>query len=168
MEDKANESKGLPYGVKLRCGNFFVEKVSRALSKREAREAKQELLKSLPKGFKGGQRASLPVIRVSDIAGVWRIEWAVSTSMYHVIDGFDNDGESITDATCNRLMTMLFCDTTVLGDSEYVRDRVTALNAFMGRIQAPEVSDEEEAKTLELLNAIDTLENGDDEREEGE
>lgn len=158
--------KGLPFGKKLRCGNFFVEKVSRALSKQEAKSLKKEWLSKMPKGYKGAQRASLPVIRCFDIGGVWRIEWGIASAMFHIFDNFDWDffdgGYFIKDETCNRLLTMLFCDTTVLGDREYVEARVKAMNDFVGRVKAPEVSDGEEQDTLEALKALQAVKEIDD------
>lgn len=158
-----NKAKCIPFGVKLRCGNFYVEKVSRALSKRDAMLLRKEFLSKMPKGYKGAQRASMPVIRVGDIAGVWRIEYGVSSAMYHIFDAFDYDDNGfVTDEACSRLLTMLFCDTTVLGDSQYFADRVKALNEFSMRVKAVEVSDEEEEKTFELLKALDTVEHGEE------
>lgn len=161
-----NQQKGLPFGKKLRCGNFFVEKVSRALSKSEAKALKKELLAKMPKGYKGAQRASLPVIRCSDIAGVWRIEWGVSSAMFHVFDNFEwvyfNGDYVIKDETCKRLLTMLFCDTTVLGDKEYVEARVKAMNDFINRVKINETDDEEEKNTLEVLKALQTVKEASD------
>lgn len=164
MEDKT--SNGLPFGKRLRCGNFYVEKVSRALGKKDAKAVRDEFLKGMPKGYKGAQRASMPVIRVGDIAGMWRIEYAFASAMFHVIDAFDHDGVSITDDTCYRLLTMLFCDTTVLGDEAYMKDRVKALNKFSLRIKAPDVDGRDEESLLEAMKAIDAIEHGDDFTEE--
>lgn len=161
-----NQQKGLPFGKKLRCGNFFVEKVSRALNKSEAKALKKELLAKMPKGFKGAQRASLPVIRCSDIAGVWRIEWGISSAMFHVFDNFEwvyfNGDYVIKDETCKRLLTMLFCDTTVLGDKEYVEARVKAMNGFIERVKINEIDESEEEKTLEVLKALQTVKEASD------
>lgn len=164
---KASNVKGLPFGKRLRCGNFYVEKIGRALSKADMRKLRE----SLPKGLKGGQRTAMPVIRVSDLQGMWRVEYAVSATMFHIFDSFTwdfFDGEYfIKDDTCKRLVTMLFCDTTVVGDMEYVNARVKALNEFTARVKAPDVSDEEDSKIVETLKALDIIDNGDGEGEEG-
>ena len=156
--------RGLPYGVRFRCGNFWVEKASRALSKKEAKEVRAEFLKGvpgLPKGYKGAQRASMPVIRCGDIGGLWRIEWAVSSVMFHIFDSFEferkEDGDFIGDMTCYRLLNLMFCDTTVLGDGGYMGDKVKALNAYLGRIQAPEASEKDEERALEHMKAFANL-----------
>lgn len=158
---ESNE-KGLPYGRRLKCGNFFVEKIGRALSKADMKA----LRASMPEAFRGRQRTSMPVIRVSDIRGMWRVEYAVASAMFHVFDSFGwgcFDGECyITDETCRRLITMLFCDTTVLGDAEYIGERVKALNAFTMRVKAPEVDDEDDERTLEALKAMDIINSGGD------
>lgn len=166
MENKASNVKGLPFGKRLRCGNFYVEKISRALSKADMKK----LRKDMPV-FKDRQRTAMPVIRVSDLQGMWRVEYAVSATMFHIFDNYAwdyYDGEYyITDDTCKRLVTMLFCDTTVVGDMEYVNARVKALNEFTMRVKAPEVSDEEDEKIVETLKALDIIDNGDGEGETG-
>ena len=150
----------------MRCHNFVVEKVGRALNKADMKRLRAEMMPNMPKGYKGSQRVSMPVIRVSDLQGMWRIEYAVSATMFHIFDSFEwtyFDGEYvITDETCHRLLTMMFCDTTVVGDAEYMSDRVKALNAFTARVKAPEVSDEEDSKTLEAMKAVNIIENGDE------
>jgi len=165
-DNKANNVKNLPYGKKMRCHNFVVEKVGRALNKADMKRLRAEMMPNMPKGYKGSQRVSMPVIRVSDLQGMWRIEYAVSATMFHIFDSFEwtyFDGEYvITDETCHRLLTMMFCDTTVVGDAEYMSDRVKALNAFTARVKAPEVSDEEDSKTLEAMKAVNIIENGDE------
>lgn len=167
MENRASDVKGLPFGKRLRCGNFFVEKVSRALSKADMRALRDDMPM-----YKGRQRTAMPVIRVSDIQGMWRIEYAVASTMFHIFDSFEWDyfdgAYFIKDDTCKRLITMLFCDTTVLGDAEYVNDRVKALNEFTLRVKAPEVSDEEDEKIVESLKALDIIDNGDGEGKEAE
>lgn len=163
--NKASNVKGLPYGKRLRCGNFYVEKVSRALSKAEMKALRSELPM-----YKGRQRTAMPVIRVSDLQGMWRIEYAVASAMFHIFDSFEWDyfdgAYFIKDETCKRLVTMLFCDTTVLGDAEYVNARVKALNEFTMRVKAPEVSDEDDEKIVESLKALDIIEHGDESGEE--
>lgn len=162
---ETNKAKGLPFGKRLRCGNFYVEKVSRALSKAEMKALRDELPM-----YKGRQRTAMPVIRVSDLQGMWRIEYAVASAMFHIFDSFAWDffdgAYFITDDTCKRLVTMLFCDTTVLGDAEYVSDRVKALNGFTARVKAPEISDEDDERIVETLKALDVIEHGDEGREE--
>lgn len=173
MDNKASNVKGIPFGKRLRCGNFYVEKVSRALSKADMKALRAEMVSRMPKGYKCGQRASMPVIRVCDMQGMWRVEYSVASAMFHVFDAFEwdcFDGECfIKDDTCKRLITMLFCDTTVLGDAEYVQDRVKALNGFTQRVKAPYVDDDADNGTLEVLQALDMLKNddGDGQRKEG-
>lgn len=161
MDNKASNGKGLPFGRKLRCGNFCVEKISRALSKADMKALRAEMPQ-----YKGLQRTAMPVIRVSDLQGMWRIEYAVASTMFHIFDSFEWDyfdgAYFIKDETCKRLITMLFCDTTVLGDAEYIDARVKALNEFSSRVKAPEVSDEEDEKIVESLKAMDIIEHGDE------
>lgn len=161
MDNKASNVKGLPFGKRLRCGNFCVEKIGRALSKADMKALRAEMPQ-----YKGMQRTSMPVIRVSDLQGMWRIEYAVASTMFHIFDSFEWDffdgAYFIKDETCKRLITMLFCDTTVLGDEEYIDARVKALNEFSSRVKAPEVSDEEDEKIVESLKAMDIIEHGDE------
>lgn len=154
--NRASNVKSLPFGKRMRCGNFYVEKVGRALSKADMKRLRAEM-----PVFKGRQRTSMPVIRVSDINGVWRVEYAVASTMFHIFDAFEWDffdgAYFIKDETCKRLVTMLYCDATVVGDAEYVNARVKALNEFTMRAKAPEVSEEEDEKTLEALKAMDVI-----------
>lgn len=165
-------TKYLPYGKKMRCHNFYVEKVGRALNKADMKRLRAEMMPNMPKGYKGSQRTSMPVIRVSDLQGMWRIEYAVSATMFHIFDAFEwafiNGEYVITDETCYRLLTMLYCDTTIVGDEEYIGDRVKALNAFTARVKAHDVSDEEDEKIVESLKALNIVDNGDEDGEESQ
>lgn len=63
----------------------------------------------------------------------------------HEYNLFDDGGE----ATLRSLATMLYMDTAVLGDGQYLEDKGKALMAFMGRQKAPEISKEDDDKILD-------------------
>lgn len=127
---------GIPFGVRLRCGNFYIQKFSRGLSKNELYALRKDLV--LPKGTRlPSVRGTLPFIRMATISGSWRMEWACTMRMFSILDSLEVvDGALSPSALVelNGLISMLYTETTVLGDDDFLRDRVKAMNDYLLRI----------------------------------
>lgn len=72
----------IPFGKKVWCGNFYVLKRTRVLSKKEMKELRGELLPELG-------RAGLPYIEIGSLSQDWRIEFSAGTGAFARIDGVD-------------------------------------------------------------------------------
>lgn len=120
----------MDFGKKYRFGNFEVLKVSKSLSRNEVREIR----KNYPEdALRVLDRGTLPYIRVSDISRTWAVEYGVTCSMFGALDGISDEISDDERLFVHNFLSMLYADTTVLGDAEYVKDRLSALDAFMKR-----------------------------------
>ena len=147
-----DEIKKMEFGKKYGVGNFVVFKINKALRKSEVAMLRNQM--GIPEDMrKHLQRASLPYIKVEAISGVWAVEFCCNTSMFHMIDEMlgENTEEYVT--TLHHIFNMWFMDTTVPGDKEYQEAKALALKGFMERCKAKEVSDEEDKKILDDLQA---------------
>ena len=145
------ERKEMDFGKKYRAGNFQCYKTTRSLSKREV-AGLRNAVNMPPDVRKHLNRGGLPYITVQTIGGGWSISFVCGSTMYRFIEYEITNGESGIHALGN-LFTMMYSDTTILGDSQYSNDKAVAIKAFMERQKAVCVSDEENDKELETLKA---------------
>ncbi len=146
------EKKVMPYGKRHQVGSYSVIKINRVLRKEDVAALRTQM--GIPEeDRKKLRRAQLPYIKVSASSGIWAIEFCCNTSVYHMIDALLGEGGERNEAALAHLFNRWFMDTTVPGDSEYQEAKAEALNAFMSRIKAAEVSQEEDDATLEQLEA---------------
>lgn len=156
------ERKTLEFGRKYRVGNFIVLKINRVLRKSEVAELRTQLGIPMEERRKL-QRAQLPYIKVEAVSGVWSVYFCCNTMMYRFIDSLlpiafeaEENGEkpeanSVADFA--HMFNNMYMDTVVLGDSIYHQDKANAIKAFIERQKAVELSEEQERKTLEELEA---------------
>lgn len=139
----------MDFGKKYRVGNFECYKITRALGKKEVTMLRDTA--GVPKDVrKHLNRAGLPYIIVQSIGGGWSISFVCGSSMYRFIEFEVMNGEEGENALRN-LLTMMYSDTTVLGDDEYYKAKAAALKAFMERQKAKGVSQEDDDKEVEAL-----------------
>ena len=154
MEEK-KELQTIPFGKKLRVGNFSVLKYTKSLNKAELKELRNDA--GIPQDIqKHLQRGGLPFIKIEAISGIWAIEYCVGTSVYKYID------EQLCDQTMLtflHLFTTWFTDTATSGDEKYLEDKARAMAGFMERIKARKAGEEtaeeksEDDKILEEVKA---------------
>lgn len=133
--EKEFEREEMPFGRKYRVGNFEVLKVTRSLGRKELNKLREEA--GVPFDVrKHLSRGGLPYIIVSDISGSWSIWFVIGSIMYSFIESEivqESDGGDLS--ALRNLFTMMFADTTVLGDGDYLKAKMRALKAFMNRIK---------------------------------
>lgn len=158
----------LEFGKKYRVGNFLVFKINKVLRKSEVAQLRNQM--GIPADVrKHLQRAQLPYIKVEAVSGVWAVEYCCNTVMYRFIDhvlarAIEAEKNGVKPETNNvadfvHFFSMLFTDTTVLGDSIYTADKANALKAYMERHKAfagAEETPEEKAKDDEVLESVKT------------
>lgn len=157
--------KGLPYGRRLRFGNFYVEKYTKSLSKSELRELRKSM--KVRSGIDMQlDRGKLPYIRVSTISGNWSISWACTMTMYGILDELECENNELTTesiALMKNVVSMFYSDTTILGDKEYVEARMNALSSYLGRLSVAgdnsEAIVEEEKRKHEALSNLEEMSN---------
>ena len=159
MEEKI---KTLMFGRKYRVGNFFVFKTNKVLRKSEVAELRNQM--GIPKEErKRLQRSQLPYIKVEAVSGVWAVEFCCNTTVYRFIDMMlpraieaHERGEELEEnslASFAHMFNIMYMDTCVIGDTVYSTDKASALKAYMERQKAAEVSQEDDDKVLEELQA---------------
>ena len=143
------EKKEMDFGKRYRIGNFEVLKITRALSKKDLNILRDDA--GIPKDVrKHLSRGGLPYILVNTISGGWSLSLVCGTEMYRFIEFEVMNGDEGANALTN-LFTMMYSDTAILGDDEYHKAKAAALKAYMERVQAKKVSQEEDDKELESL-----------------
>lgn len=133
--------KTLPFGKKVSVGNFYFTKITRALSKKELRELRDA--QGIPADVrKHLDRGGLPFIIVNTIGGGWSLSFVCGSVMYGYIEYAYSRDE--LDGLRN-LFTMMYTDTSVLGDAEYLRDKAAALQSFITRQKVSKDENDDEA-----------------------
>jgi hypothetical protein len=144
------ENDKIPFGKKLRVGNFYVLKHTKSISGSELK--RWRTAKGIPAEIQRTLgRGGLPYIKVSTIGENWSIELACTQHMYMVIDSQPTEMGVFTDeavTNLKNLFTTWYADTCLIGDNEYLEDKGRAIKAFMERQKAKDVSEEEDAKIL--------------------
>lgn len=151
--------KTMPFGKKLKCGNYLVQKYVKTLGKAELKMLRDEV--GIPKDMrKHLQRGGLPFIKVEALSGIWSLSVCCTTSIFRMIDTFlpvaldDEDSEVanlVGKADFIHMFNMMFADTMMVGDADYYVAKANAFKAYVERQKAPVVSDEDEEKTLDDL-----------------
>ena len=152
----------MSYGKRYQVGNFQVIKINKVLRRQEVAELRNQM--GIPMDErKKLQRAQLPFIKVEAVSGIWAVEFCCNTMMYRFLDvvlakaieaeenGEKLDGSTVTDFA--HIFSMMFTDTTVLGDNQYRSDKGKALKGLLDRQKAAEVSQEEDDKVLDDMKA---------------
>jgi hypothetical protein len=146
------KERRLPFGRKVRCGNFTVLKYTRTLSRSEMKELRDDLPRDMARGL---TRSGVPYIRVEAISGIWSVQFACNTQVFNAIDtglalALDGvDGFGIDEFSTYFLMMM--SDTLLLGDDEYVKAKGKAMMDFLDRQKAAVLSGDDDAAILERL-----------------
>jgi hypothetical protein len=160
------EEKRMPFGKRLKCGNFLVLKYTRTLSKGEMKTLRDTM--GIPQDMrKYLHRGGLPYIRVEALTGIWAIEFCCNTQMFMTIDQLlpvaidaaNNDEEAETTvADFAHLFALMMTDTMVIGDGEYQKAKAEAMRDLIDRQKPLEGDDkeilEEMQKEEEALAAV--------------
>lgn len=140
--------RGLPFGKRIYVGNFYFLKATRSLSKKQLAALRDEAHITVDMR-KGLSRAGVPYIIVSTVSETWQVRYGVGCEVFsfidHEYDLFREGGEE----ALRSLATMLYMDTAVLGDGQYLEDKGKALLSFMERQKAPDISKEADDEILE-------------------
>lgn len=145
----------IPFGKKIKTGNFYILKFSKSLSRKEVNTLREDIPADVKKHL---QRGSLPYIKVSSISEVWAVEFAIGTSMYGALDELDfkrvDDHLELCGPSKDNvelIVQLMFADTTILGDTEYYIGKEKLRNEFIGRESARLVALKDAGKNEEQL-----------------
>lgn len=150
------------FGKRYRVGNFQVIKINKVLRRQEVAELRNQM--GIPADERRKlQRAQLPFIKVEAVSGIWAVEFSCNTLMYRFLDMVlcraieaEEDGVELEANTVDdfaHIFSMMFTDTTILGDPAYVADKGRALRALLDRQKAAEVSQEDDDRELDDMRS---------------
>ena len=115
----------MDFGKKVYAGNFVMMKKSRALSKAEMRQIRDDA--GIPEDKrKMLSRGALPYIRVECAGGGWALEVGINQTMFEALDHLsvarDKTGDwrvpGVEGQNAATMLAGMFVETTVVGDAE--------------------------------------------------
>lgn len=159
----------LEFGKKVQCGNYYILKKSKSLSKAEVTKLRK--VQGIPAEIqKHLQRASLPYIKVSTVTDSWSVEFVIGMTMYQLIDDchvvFDGDGNRLLAGeeknTYENIFVQMMTDTTLIGDKEYRLGKLKLQQEYLDRAskamnEAADAGKTEEQLRKESEEAIDEV-----------
>lgn len=127
------EINKMPFGKQIRVGNFYFVKTTRSLGKKELATLRNQ--SGIPQDVrKHLGRGGLPYITVGTIGGGWHVSYVAGSVMYAFIESeYGRMDGAEGRSSLRNLFTMLYADTTVMGDAEYWRAKGEALKSLMER-----------------------------------
>lgn len=148
----------LEFGKKVACGNYYILKKSKSLSKTELKKLR-EAQGIPPEVQKQLQRGSLPYIKVATMTDSWSVEFVAGMTMYAFIDTCkvvcDADGNRQLYGEEKNLMENIFiqmmADTTIVGDKEFRLGKLRLQKEFFEREVKRRNEESDKGKTEEVL-----------------
>lgn len=130
----------LPFGKKALCGNYYVLKKTRTLTKKEMKKLREggsapaSVLSQL-------ERGGLPYIEVGTVSGSWRVEFVCEMGMYKALDEIPVAMDQYGVLTyygehyqaLGNLINGWFAYTSTVGDAEYQSDVLRAMKDYLNR-----------------------------------
>lgn len=141
MEKEKMETGTLPFGKRVKCGNYYVLKTARTLSRSELKRLRSN--DKVPSYIKKHlQRGTLPCIKVSTVVDSWNVQFMVGMTMFNAIDEIpvfhDGDGnyEFLGEQALNlaNLINFWACATSTVGDVEFQADVINAMHRYLDRM----------------------------------
>lgn len=148
----------LEFGKKVSCGNYYILKVSKSLSKAEVKRLRtaQNIPAEIQKYL---SRASMPYIKVATVSDSWSVEFVKGMTMFEFIDSCN----VVTDADGNRqlygeernmmehIFVQMMADTTIIGDKEYRLGKLKLQKEFLDRESKKLNEENDKGKTDEEI-----------------
>lgn len=140
MEEEKKVST-MPFGKRVRCGNYYVLKTSRPLTRTEIKSLKGN--KRIPNEVQAYlQKKVLPCITVGTIADSWKVSFMAGMTMFNALDEIpvfhDSKGnyEYIGEARVSlaNLINFWASATTTVGDAEFQADCINAMQRYLDRM----------------------------------
>lgn len=153
----------LPFGKRVPCGNFYVLKHTKALSKKELKVLRNA--QGIPSDIqKHLERGVLPYITIGTVTDSWKIEFVGGMMMYNAIDeipvAVDEDKNPTYYGTARinlgNIINGWFAYTSTVGDAEYQATVIKAMEDYLDRMseknKAP-LTEEENKKVMDDIES---------------
>lgn len=148
----------LEFGKKVSCGNYYILKKSKSLSKAEVKYLRDHA--NIPAEVqKHLQRASLPYIKVATMSDSWCVEFVIGMNMYEFIDSvkvaMDDEGNRMLVGeelnSMEHIFVQMMCDTTIVGDKEYRLGKLQLQKEYLERMSKRRNEEADAGKTDEQI-----------------
>lgn len=155
----------LPFGKKVMCGNYYVLKHIRTLSRSEARKLRRD---GLPAGVKRYlENSGLPYITVGTVSQSWKVDFVAGFGPFAAIDeipvAFDEDNNYTYYGdyykALGNIISSWFCYTSTVGDEEYQKDIINAMTSYLDRNSEKEKEPLDELEDKKTIDEIYDTEN---------
>ena len=131
------ENKGLEFGKIYHAGNFIIKKVKKTLTKEQIKSLR-EVGGVDVRNFEEDTRLGIPYINVSTISRSWSVEWSIGNMMFGLIDGLpqgkNGDITPHGKDVIHSVITLMFADSTTIGDANYIKAKLDLLHGYLKRI----------------------------------
>ncbi len=127
----------MDYGKKIKCGNFYILKFAKSLSKAELKKLRDAA--GIPADVqKHLQRGTLPYIKVATISDSWAVEYVYGTTMFNAIDELPvneamNTVVDVAGRNAEALFVVMYADTSTIGDEEYRKAKIKLMEEYLDR-----------------------------------
>lgn len=126
----------MDFGKKTKCGNFYILKYSKSLSKVELKKLRDA--SGIPADAqKHLQRGALPYIKVATVSDSWAVEFVYGTTMFNAIDELPvsnlNEVRDLAKRNAEALFVTMYADTSTIGDEEYRKAKVKIMEEYLDR-----------------------------------
>jgi hypothetical protein len=125
----------MDFGKKTKCGNFYILKYSKSLSKAELKKLRDA--SGIPADVqKHLQRGTLPYIKVATVSDSWAVEFVYGTTMFNAVDELpvaNNEVTGIPGKNAEALFVTMYADTSTIGDEEYRKAKVKIMEEYLDR-----------------------------------
>lgn len=154
----------MPFGRKIRVGNFEILKYTKTLPKKELKAMRDAA--GIPADVqKHLQRGWLPFIKATTISGSWSVEWICGSTMFNAINELpvavdDNNVPQYYGNGYKNLYAILvamFADTSTVGDTEYQVAKQKLLNEYLERASEAMKQEPTEQEQKESEEAADEV-----------
>lgn len=152
----------LPFGKKVMCGDFYVQKHTRALGSKELKKMRKA--QGIPEDIqKHLSRGVLPYITIGTVTDSWKIQFVIGMTTYEAIDeipvAVDGDGNYTYYGNgrinLGNIINGWFAYTSTVGDPLYQAQTITAMQDYLDRMShAPMTDDEKKAWKNTLLASM--------------
>ena len=131
----------LPFGKRVMCGNYYVLKHTKSLTKKEIEKLRNA--QNIPNDVrKYLTRGVLPVITVSTVTDSWRIEFVAGMGVYEAIAeipiAMDSEGNytyyGAGYTNLGNIINGWYAYTSTVGDEEYQADVIKAMQSYLSRM----------------------------------
>lgn len=147
------------------CGNFYVQKHTRALGSKELKKLRKA--QGIPEDIqKHLSRGALPYITIGTVTDSWKIQFVIGMTTYEAIDeipvAVDGDGNYTYYGNgrinLGNIINGWFAYTSTVGDDQYQAEVIKAMQGYLDRMSKDNSKPLSKEETEEVLQETEDTE----------